>query len=57
MKKGKYPGAKEAEKEKSRISVVVDEEPDCVYPGVPNYEKFDKLGWSTEKVLVWLNID
>lgn len=55
--KHQYPGTAEAERQKSLRRYEPDEEPDFVYPGVPNYEKFEKLGWSTEKILVWLNVD
>lgn len=55
--KHQYPGTAEAERQKSLRRYEPDEEPDFVYPGVPNYEKFEKLGWSTEKILVRLNVD
>ena len=56
-KKYLYPGVKEAEKERGKKRYEPDEEPDFVGGVVPNYEKFEKLGWDTEKTLVWLNID
>lgn len=56
-KKKQYPGTKEAERQKSLRKYEPDDEPDFVAPCVPNYEKFERLGWSTEKTLVWLNID
>lgn len=56
-KKFLYPGEKEAERQKSLRKYEPDEEPDMLYPGVPNYEKFERMGWDTEKILVWLNID
>lgn len=54
-----YPGTEEAEQERSRAArrFIPDEEPDWTPSGKPNYEKFEKYGWDTEKVLVWLNID
>ncbi len=51
----KYPCIEEAKRERSKKHPV-DEEPDWK-GNAPNYEKFDKMGWDTEKVLVWLNID
>lgn len=54
-RKPAYPGTAEAEKQRSK-KTVRDEEPDFI-GGKPNYEKFEKWGWSTEKILVWLNID
>lgn len=54
-RKPAYPGTAEAEKQRSK-TVVRDEEPDFI-GDKPNYEKFEKRGWSTEKTLVWLNID
>jgi len=32
------------------------EEPDWV-GGAPNYDKFERMGFDTERTLVWLNID
>lgn len=52
-----YPGEEEAERQKSLRKYEMDEEPDFVYPGVPNYEKFERMGWDCEKILVWLNVD
>lgn len=58
-----YPGTKEAEQEKIRAAHrprrfdICDEEPDWTPSGKPNYEKFEKYGWDTEKVLIYLNID
>lgn len=49
----KYPGEKEANLERSKPHEV-EEEPDFI-AGAPNYDKFE--GWTTEEVLVWLNID
>lgn len=49
----KYPREKEAELERSKLPVA-DEEPDFI-AGAPNYDKFE--GWTTEEVLVYLNID
>ena len=40
--------------EEIRTKVVHEEEPDFI-GGAPNYDKFE--GWTTEEVLVWLNID
>lgn len=57
MKKHQYPGTKEAERQKSLRRYEQDDEPDFVSTGVPNYEKFEKLGWSAEKTLAWLNMD
>lgn len=64
MKRRKlYPGIEEAEKERinaarrARIDRAMDEEPDWLPSGAPNYEKFEKYGWDCEKILVWLNID
>lgn len=57
MKKKKislYPGVEEAEKERSKQHLIEDDEPDFI-AGAPNYDKFK--GWTTEEVLVWLNID
>ena len=50
----KYPGEKEVQIERSLKLPVTDEEPDFI-AGAPNYDKFE--GWTTEEVLVWLNID
>ena len=54
-----YPGTEEAEQERSRAArrPSLDDEPDFLPSGAPNYEKFEKYGWDTEKILVWLNID
>ena len=55
-----YPGTKEAEQERRRAAhrpPVLDDEPDWLPCGKPNYEKFERAGWDTEKILVWLNID
>lgn len=54
-RKPRYPGTTEADKQRSK-SAVRDEEPDFINDK-PNYEKFEKLGWSIEKTLAWLNID
>lgn len=54
-RKKQYPGIYEAERERSKKHPV-DDEPDWI-GNAPNYEKFDKLEWDTERVLVWLNID
>ena len=51
--KPEYPGTKEAEKQR-KPKYTTNEEPDFI-GNAPNYEKFK--GWSTEKILVWLNID
>lgn len=53
----KYPGTYEAEKQRGKTTAppLDDTEPDFVYPGVPNYDKFK--GWTAEEVLVWLNVD
>ena len=51
MKKHKYPGIDEAEREFIQVE---DEEPDFIC-GAPNYDKFP--GWTPEEVLVFLNID
>lgn len=50
----KYPGIAEAELERSKKNVKTDDEPDFI-GNAPNYDKFQ--GWTTEEVLVWLNID
>ena len=55
--KYQYPGTAEAERQKSLRRYEHDDEPDFVYPGVPNYEKFEKLGLDVEKILVRLNVD
>lgn len=52
-----YPGTKEAERERSKPHIVLEDEPDILYPGVPNYEKFERMGWDVDKTLSWLNID
>ena len=50
-----YPGVKEAEEQRNTFTgQAEDEEPDFI-GNAPNYDKFK--GWSTEEVLVWLNID
>lgn len=56
MKKKRYPGIQEAEKERIRVQKEkrLMEEPDFIN-GAPNYDKFN--GWEPEEVLVWLNID
>ena len=56
MKKNKnlYPGRKEAEKERSKGSKPMINEPDFI-GNAPNYDKFK--GWPIEKTLSWLNID
>lgn len=53
MRKLKYPGIKEAERERSKKHYI-PEEPDFI-AGAPNYEKFKN--WKPEKIMVWLNID
>ena len=57
-KKELYPAVKEAEQERVRVQdlhrVLHQQEPDMIGMA-PNYEKFE--GWTTEEVLVWLNID
>lgn len=56
-KKDLYPNAEEVRMGKyTRTTAVTDEEPDFI-GNAPNYEKFEKRGWDTEKILVWLNID
>ena len=50
----KYPGEKETERVRRSKHYEADEEPDFI-AGAPNYDKFE--GWTTEEVLVWLNID
>ena len=50
----KYPSTKEAEQQRVSASNIKDEEPDFI-AGAPNYDKF--TGWTTEEVLVFLNID
>lgn len=56
----RYPGEEAAQKaRKGSYRPVVDDERDFV-PGTgicPNYDKFERLGWSAEKTLAWLNID
>lgn len=52
-RKKAYPGALEAEKQKSKKAYIPDE-PDFI-GNAPNYDKFK--GWSAEKVLAWLNVD
>lgn len=52
-----YPGVDSVEETKNAVlRTCIEDEPDWV-GGAPNYEKFDRLGWDTERVLVWLNID
>ncbi len=53
-RKHRYPGEKEAERQKSLKKPIVEEEPDFI-GNAPNYDKFK--GWAPEEVLVWLNID
>ena len=56
-----YPGVKEAERQKSLRTYVPDDEPDCWYSDsggfCPNYEKFERQGFTAEETLVWLNVD
>ena len=55
-----YPGTYEAEKERKKAQrkpTTYNDEPDWTPSGAPNYEKFEKWGWSEEKILVYLNID
>lgn len=59
QKKSLYPGvyAAEKEKEKARLNYRhAPQEPDFI-GGAPNYDKFEKAGYTPEKVLVFLNID
>ena len=58
QKKSLYPGvnAAEKEKEKARLKKYAPQEPDFI-GGAPNYKKFEKAGFTPEKVLVFLNID
>lgn len=56
--KHQYSGTAEAERQKLLRRYEPDDEPDFVYPGVPNYEKFERMyGCDVEKILVWLNVD
>lgn len=61
-RKHRYPGTTEAEKERTaaahraKIALQAEEEPDFI-GNAPNWDKFDRYGWDTEKTLVWLNID
>lgn len=52
-----YLGTEEAERERNKPHFVSEDEPDMLYPGVPNYEKFERKGWDVDKTLSWLNID
>ena len=57
-KKQLYPCVAESEAQRSKITTRdVNDEPDWLPCGKPNYEKFEKMGWDCEKTLVWLNID
>lgn len=57
MKKARrYPGEEEAEKQK-RTGYTPDFIPDMIDYATPNYEKFERMGWTAEKTLAWLNID
>lgn len=64
MKRKKlYPGTKEAEKQRGKTSFetqCIDNEPDIIRTAAgycPNYKKFDRLGYSTERALVLCNMD
>ena len=52
--KPSYPSTKEAEEQRCSKPRIEDDEPDFI-AGAPNYDKF--TGWTTEEILVWLNID
>ena len=54
-----YPYAEELEqnRKESTSRPVINDQPDWLPCGKPNYEKFEKYGWDCEKILVWLNID
>ena len=51
-----YPGIAEAEKERAKKLHYTETEPEFI-GSAPNYDYFEKLGFSAEKTLVWLNID
>lgn len=56
-RKDLYPCAEDVRKGRYTKNVrnhITEEEPDFI-GNAPNYDKF--VGWDTEKVLVWLNID
>ena len=55
-RKNIYPGADETERMNSFAVQSSDDEPDS-FGIAPNYDKFNRKGWSVEEVLSWFNID
>ena len=50
----------ENDNEYCKFDFVIDSEPDIIETAqgyAPNYEKFERMGFTTEEALVWCNID